>query len=339
MQQAPGPFPLLAGSNSRPSNRPHSIHATRKKEVERCTKLFNHSKLKVFKAANLEKGNLLSFPSDFYTCDIVAGFQYLAELQGKNAVQKQVFSRIFDGAKLVKSTLSKYRKFLRTALPDLLEEFVEYGHTSDGLFPCFVEAVKPNQGKKKACLPESEDEYEEDESTEEEDVLGGKDPDDSQSDDDSDDINKEKARRYKLCPFCNAQMPPQSSNILIKMLIELHSKTKKDPLSINRKGQVATSFVVYAEFCERHQYEAVEFPKAKAAGWTDKIDFSKLESHIEALKDDLDLIVEDVNGSSFFERACQGSNDKLRAPKGYSTFTEQGAGWYVSFFTHSGVYF
>jgi hypothetical protein len=83
---------------------------------------------------------------------------------------------------------------------------------------------------------------------------------------------------------------------------------------------------VYAEFCERHQYEVVEFPKAKAAGWTDKTNFSKLDSRIEALKDDLDLIVEDVDGSSFFEQACQGSNNKSKAPKVYSTFTEQGAG-------------
>lgn len=225
------------------------------------------------------------------------------------------------------STLFKYRKFLKDAPPELLKEFVEYGRTPAGIFPRFIEAVKPRKKRSKVQLSEVSEGNEGNEDSDLEEAKTDSGSDELQSESDDDEIDEDKARRYKLCPFCDGPMPPVPSKALIDMLIKLHAKTRKDPYPFNKKGRIATSFVVHSEFCERHRYEAIEIPKATAAGWTGKADFTKLEQRIEAWKEDLDLMLEDIEASRFFERACKASTDKtVGAPQGYSTFTEQGAG-------------
>jgi hypothetical protein len=55
---------------------------------------------------------------------------------------------------------------------------------------------------------------------------------------------------------------------------------------------------VYVGLCQRHRFESVWLPKARKKGWKEVIEWEKLKGRIEAMKEELAAILEDVDDGS-----------------------------------------
>jgi hypothetical protein len=54
---------------------------------------------------------------------------------------------------------------------------------------------------------------------------------------------------------------------------------------------------VYGAVCERHEFEAAELPRARAAGWPSEINWISLRSRVEKLGDMLSKIIMGQDGA------------------------------------------
>ncbi|TFY72456.1 hypothetical protein EVG20_g543 [Dentipellis fragilis] len=80
-----------------------------------------------------------------------------------------------------------------------------------------------------------------------------------------------------LCPYCDEPLPPSPTPHLQSLLAAAKRKSYPEPRPGNPRGLKAP-LPTFITICQRHQFEALEMPKAKKRGWPTSIDFSKLRS-------------------------------------------------------------
>lgn len=127
-----------------------------------------------------------------------------------------------------------------------------------------------------------------------------------------------------LCPFCDTQLPDAPSNTLKAKIIPLLKKSTPDPLPYNHYHR-KLPFLEHASFCQLHCHERVEVAKAATEGWPLEVDFSALPRCIEDLHEELEMVMEDPEQSTFFTT----SRDSFQAGTSgsmctFDTFGKQG---------------
>ncbi|KAA1468921.1 hypothetical protein DENSPDRAFT_764132, partial [Dentipellis sp. KUC8613] len=85
-----------------------------------------------------------------------------------------------------------------------------------------------------------------------------------------------------LCPYCDEPLPPSPTPHLQSLLAAAKRKSYPEPRPGNPRGLKAP-LPTFITICQRHQFEALEMPKAKKRGWPTSIDFSKLRTRVEKL--------------------------------------------------------
>jgi hypothetical protein len=280
---------------------------------------------------------------------------------------------VFDGAKYVKSMLSKYKTILEDeANRDYLDDYIGYGRVDTATFLQFVRACtgklprRKGQTQKKSqaqyrraqspssesaqsssdeelangdasdwdqCdeqLSENNDKAERDEETgyaladEECDELLSENDDKVEKDEgtgfaSADELESESEKNSQnLCCFCDEPLPSLPSPQLTSLL----SKLKQLPGYPDR-----LSFQTFIDYCARHRFEVNEIPKAIDAGWCMDVNFHELSSRIEEHKDAFEELLNDPEGSHFFELALE-SRRKIKSHinRAYESFDEQGCG-------------
>lgn len=103
------------------------------------------------------------------------------------------------------------------------------------------------------------------------------------------------ASTVPLCEFCDEPIPLHPSQTFLAMREELFKKSRPDPLPCNPNHRRAR-FTVYHNYCDRHELEMKELPKAQASGWPLDPDFERI--YIRVLKLDR-LLQSEILGASF----------------------------------------
>lgn len=100
-----------------------------------------------------------------------------------------------------------------------------------------------------------------------------------------------------LCPYCDLKLPPTPSPLLQQLLKAAEKRTHQDPRPSNPLGRKGP-FARYIAVCQRHRFETQILPEAEAKGWPRTINWKKLASRIQTMKEDLmDLILDPQDDS------------------------------------------
>ncbi|KAG2019946.1 hypothetical protein CC2G_005339 [Coprinopsis cinerea AmutBmut pab1-1] len=320
----PAPFPLTTPSIDVP------MRSVVPKSVDR------HVYYPVHKKSNAV------FPMDYYMCDVIDGLKHLKYLKDhKGQPVKSMFSKVFIGAKYVKSQHFNYRKHWSEPLSSLVKRYISYGKGRKGAFSLYMADFKRGASGTTSSESESSDESEVEvvgsttnkgKETEINRGDGDGDGPDGQGDDDAvsqpylrGDIDNDKGSN-QLCPFCDNPLPANLSPNLKCELERLVKQSTPDPLPHN-PGHRSASFRLYIHFCAKHKHEG-DRPKAVAHGWPSTINFTSLPGRIRSYKDEIYGIIDDPEASEFFTLACESRrpSSSRAGPQGYDTFTQLGAG-------------
>lgn len=132
------------------------------------------------------------------------------------------------------------------------------------------------------------------------------------------------------CSFCDEPLNFTPSDTLVSMCNMLQSQSRPDPIPIN-PDHCKASFVITIEYCQRHCVEGRILPHAQSKGWVTNINFSKLFSHVIALKSSLcTLLLVDNTKNNEFYKAVQKSYD----PGTSTTVASSAGGQYAVFKGH-----
>ncbi|KAF8077600.1 hypothetical protein FPV67DRAFT_1662416 [Lyophyllum atratum] len=296
------------------------------------------------------------WPHDFYTYEIRDGFREFNNMLKKNNLEKTAFPKAFGGAKYVKTTVWKYKNIWNNANAALKDTYVNLNGSDTGLFSRFLIALKedakrrdmdsaePSPSPPSSPKPGSRPSPSSPSSPPSSPKPGshpspsppsqhlvkaeGKEAVDDISTD-SDDPGEFPANNdQELCPFCDEPMEVAGSAKLLAMRKALLDKTWPDPSPRLPNHRSATSFTVYASFCEQHRFESKHLPYAILKRWPLKISFAKLYDRIMAFRPEIEEILNEPEESSFFLNSKRYYAPGSSGANDWNRFTEQGAGYY-----------
>jgi hypothetical protein len=115
-----------------------------------------------------------------------------------------------------------------------------------------------------------------------------------------DDILSNDDSSVALCCFCDEPLPPVPSDELVDMLEALEDETWPDPSPSNPGHRDADSWRVYYEYCERHNFEVDDLPRAVQECWPRNIDLALLHERILMLRQPLLAVMADIQQHHFF---------------------------------------
>ncbi|KZT21190.1 hypothetical protein NEOLEDRAFT_793259 [Neolentinus lepideus HHB14362 ss-1] len=95
-----------------------------------------------------------------------------------------------------------------------------------------------------------------------------------------------------LCPWCDGPLPAHPTPHLASLIAATRRKSYKQPRPSNPLGLKAP-LSVFSSVCQRHRFETIQVPLARAKGWPTNIDFGALRRRVEGMKDMLQEIIDD----------------------------------------------
>ncbi|XP_006462139.1 hypothetical protein AGABI2DRAFT_119001 [Agaricus bisporus var. bisporus H97] len=108
-----------------------------------------------------------------------------------------------------------------------------------------------------------------------------------------------------LCPYCDEPLPKTPTLHLHRLLKTIYKKSHPDPRSTNPLGRKAP-LSIFASVCQRHRFESEILPEAETKGWPKDIDWERLGTRIENLREDLRAIVDDPGPKNVDVQALEG---------------------------------
>ncbi|KAF6743136.1 hypothetical protein DFP72DRAFT_1080813 [Ephemerocybe angulata] len=324
-------------------------------DMER-TVLIGNTVTRVFKPLQRTgRNNRPRYPFDFAVCDVVDGLKELDRLKDLKHDNCDTFSKVFRKAPYVKTTLNDHRvKWKKEVSAALQKKYVGYGRTKEGLYDNLLKEVNQEKmvkrrGNRRRSSVQSAS-------------SASESSDDSDTSDGESDTVELESRASKtaveaeegasklssegfvneisddeplttvdLCPFCDEPMPTSPSDSLKKDLARLVELSIPDPLLANPNHRRASTRL-HASFCQRHEYERIEVPKAQARQWPDTIDFDALPGRVKACEEMLTDVMENIDSSDFFEIARKSyetsSGGKAGPLRGIDAIGKQGAAYY-----------
>ncbi|KAJ7212990.1 hypothetical protein GGX14DRAFT_393200 [Mycena pura] len=109
---------------------------------------------------------------------------------------------------------------------------------------------------------------------------------------------------YGLCDFCDTPYKVEPSAKLLQLRSQLFLISSLSPNVFNPAHRTLLSQSRLAVYCKQHETDAVLMPAARAGGWPEYINFASMLSRVDDLVPELQVILEDLPSSVFFEDAC-----------------------------------
>lgn len=97
-----------------------------------------------------------------------------------------------------------------------------------------------------------------------------------------------------LCPWCDETLPPNPTPYLTTLIATTRKLSRPDSRPTNPLGFRAPPSA-FVGVCQRHRFESYEIPRADQRGWPTSIEWHALRGRVEALKDKLKEIVDDID--------------------------------------------
>ncbi|OCH96355.1 hypothetical protein OBBRIDRAFT_787434 [Obba rivulosa] len=116
-----------------------------------------------------------------------------------------------------------------------------------------------------------------------------------------------------LCPWCDERLPPVPTPYLVDLMKIARSKSSRDSRLSNPLG-LRAPLTAYTNVCQRHRFESIQVPRAQRKGWPTEIAWDRLPARVEAQRERLQAIVDDVD-EQFLPGAVQAaaSDDALES--------------------------
>ncbi|EJD38791.1 hypothetical protein AURDEDRAFT_172110 [Auricularia subglabra TFB-10046 SS5] len=112
----------------------------------------------------------------------------------------------------------------------------------------------------------------------------------------------------RLCPFCDAELPPVSSLVLERLLQQARTRSVLRPKP-NNPGARKARMDVYVGLCHRHDFESKLLPTAVSNGWPTRVDFDGLPARVQNFRSGFDAILREPRSSSFFVEEVERRRD------------------------------
>ncbi|KAH9924827.1 RTC4-like domain-containing protein [Amylocystis lapponica] len=97
-----------------------------------------------------------------------------------------------------------------------------------------------------------------------------------------------------LCPWCDERLPPVPTPHLTSLMDHARRVSTPDARPTNPLG-LRAPLGAFVGVCQRHRFESHQVPHAQQMGWPVEIDWERVGPRVEALRDQLEEIVRDVD--------------------------------------------